>query len=78
MEMTELIESLVTLMNVQSRYNKAVEEFDGYSWDWYGRDMIEELDNAKTNAKDSMDKYIDERVDAKIEEYHVKDISIEL
>jgi len=67
MEITELIESLVTLMNVQSRYNKAVEEFDGYSWDYYGRNMIDELDNAKKDAKDSMDKYIDERVDAKIE-----------
>jgi hypothetical protein len=75
--MNELIESLITLMNTQSRYNKAVAEFEGYSWDWYGRNIIEELDEAKENAKNLMDKKIDERVKIKIEEYFVKDISIE-
>jgi len=73
----ELIESLVTLMNVQSKYNKAVAEFEGYSWDWYGRDLIKELDEAKENAKNLMDKYIDERARAIVAEHFVKEISIE-
>ena len=71
----ELIESLVRLMNVQSRYNKAAEEYEGYSWDWAGSHIIQELDNAKKDFKKTMDEYIDKRVDEKIKEYHIKDIS---
>ena len=77
-DIDELIKSLLRLVLVQSKYNKAVEEFEGYSWDWYGRDVIEALDEAKTDFKKLMDGYIDQRVDEKIEEYHVKDISSEL
>jgi len=65
--MDKLIEAFVTLMNVQSRYNKEVAEFEGYSWDYYGRNIIEELDNAKEEFKKAMNKCIDERIEAKIE-----------
>ena len=66
-EIDDLIESLVNLINVQSRYNKEVAEYDGYSWDWAGQYIIEELNEAKENTKNVLDKYIDERVEAKIE-----------
>ena len=53
----ELIEAIVTLMNVQSRYNKEVAEFERHSWNWYAQGMIEELDDAKENTKNLMNEY---------------------
>jgi len=67
-EIDELTESLVRIINVQTRYNKESAEYEGYSWDWAGHNIIEELNDAKDDFKTLMDKYIDQRAKVIAEE----------
>jgi|19_taG_2_1085344.scaffolds.fasta_scaffold01229_14 hypothetical protein len=72
-DIDELTRSLLRLVLVQSEYNKAFEEYEGYSWDWAGGHIIEELSDAKKDFKKLMDGYIDQRVEAKIREYDLNE-----
>ncbi len=63
MTIDNLIDCLETLANTQMRYNKAYEEYDGYSWDYAGHDVIKELGNAKTSLRMVLNSYIDSRVE---------------
>ena len=76
-EINDIIDALADVADVQVRYKESVAAYEGYSWDYHGAYIIEELEKSKEKAKELMNKYIDERVDAKIKEYFVKDISIE-
>jgi len=63
----DLMEALSNVANVQLEYKESFEAYEGYSWDYHGAHIIEKLENAKEKARKLMDKYIDERVEAKIE-----------
>jgi hypothetical protein len=45
--MEELIRSLQALMDAQLEHDNAFKKHDGYSWDYYGHNFIEDLKNAQ-------------------------------
>ena len=41
-------------MEAKYAHDRAAEGYDGYSWDWHGRDEIGRVDGARDEAKKAM------------------------
>ena len=63
----ELLNALQRAVDAQHEHNKQRDEYEGYSWDYHGSYIIEAMEKAQQDFKDSLEKYIDERVDAAID-----------
>ena len=58
---SDLMAALQTAIDAQHEYNKAHDEYDGWSWDWRG-DWQDGLDAARQQFEAALQEYIDERV----------------
>jgi len=59
---SDLMTAFQNAVNAQHEYNKAYEEYDGYSWDWAGGDYIDATKKAQIAFESALEQYIDERI----------------
>ena len=62
MQIDELLEAMQQIVNTKIAYDKEIEAYDGYSWDYYGHHVIKALEDAKTKYAELLAAYIDERI----------------
>ncbi len=61
-QIDEVARAICDLLQAQTEYNKANQVYDGRSWVWAGKNVIEELDKAKKHLKQALDNYVDDRI----------------
>lgn len=52
----------------KSAHDKALSEYDGYSWDWAGESWISAMEESRAEAEKALNDYIDEVVKRSIAE----------
>lgn len=60
--MDELMRAFQASADAQVELIKAEEEFEGYSWDYYGYDIIKAKDDANERFQEALQSVIDEQV----------------
>jgi hypothetical protein len=58
----EIVDAVSSLIDAKSAYDEALKEYEGYSWDWAGRDLIETLEKAKERLRGLLKEYISQEV----------------
>lgn len=62
--MDDLWRAIEQWIVAKKEYDKAREEYDGYSWDWAGHDVITALEDARILAEKAINETIDKRIRA--------------
>ena len=60
--MDELMQAFQDSADAQFEFNKAYEEYEGYSWDWAGHHIIEAKEKANKRFQEAPQEVIDERI----------------
>ena len=60
-DISDLMNALQQAVDAQHEYNKARDEYQGYSWDWNGR-HYDALKEAQDDFEKAIGEYIDERI----------------
>lgn len=61
-----LQKAIVEWFEALKSHEKALGEYDGYSWDWAGHYHIECLDKAKTEFNNALDELIDIKMNERL------------
>ena len=56
--------ALQDVLDTSAKEAAAAAEFKGYSWDYYGRHLIEAKKTAQKQFSEEFEKYVDERIEA--------------
>lgn len=68
-----LFDAMEKYSDAKAEHDKARDEYDGYSWGWYGADYVDRMESASLKVKELLNKYIDTRVKEAILEHFKKD-----
>lgn len=61
--MDNLWKALSRWVAAKQEHDKAYAEYEGYSWDWAGHYLIKEVEEARAEAEQALNKIIDERIE---------------
>lgn len=57
-----VLEALQNYSDAKDRHDEAHREYDGYSWDYHGGDLIREVEEKRAQVVKELNAYIDARV----------------
>lgn len=57
-----LIESLMRAVKSRMEHDKKRDNYDGYSWGWHGRDLVERMEKDAEQFAEHLDSYINKRI----------------
>ena len=63
-DMDMLWQAINNWIAAKKEYGKAYEEYDGYSWDWAGHNVIKAVEEAQECAENVIGRIIDRRIKA--------------
>ncbi len=57
-----LLSAISRYVKIKEAYNIAYSTYNGYSWDYHGRNFIESLEQAEKDVEKELEKYVDGRI----------------
>jgi len=72
MNINDLLNALQYAIDAQHEHNKQLDEYEGYSWSYHGSYIIDKMEKSQKDFKDSLEKYIDERIEHALAERDAK------
>lgn len=62
MDIEDVMRAMSSAIDAKVEHDKALKEYDGYSWQWHGAALIAEKENAISLFGKRLDTYIDQRI----------------
>ena len=57
-----LMQAMQRWMDAKGEHDIAYSKFEGFSWDYYGKNFIEAVEDAEKDVEENLQKYVDARI----------------
>jgi uncharacterized protein YdiU (UPF0061 family) len=61
-----LVQSLQNVIEAKTEHDKARDDYDGYSWGYHGRYLVDAMENAARDFEERLETYIDQAIQRRL------------